>query len=135
MQRLFKKFLVLAIALNVKCLAQQRSQPIPGYMSPVNELLSAKQDLAGFDWKKFQDSSIAYRQKLHARGNALSLTTSGNEPATISKNNFSNISPAFYSQHIGFFCKKELEVEKRVKVPLRLRLGSLDYVNKMDGKR
>jgi hypothetical protein len=56
-----------------------------------------------------------------------------------SPQNFSRslqIIPAdYYTQHFGFFCKKELAVEKFTKVPIRFRLGSLQQCNYYEGKK
>ena len=45
------------------------------------------------------------------------------------------ISADFSTCKYGFFCKKELIIEKAIKFPLRIRLGSLQQCDYYEGKR
>ena len=42
--------------------------------------------------------------------------------------------PNFYSLHLSFFCRKDLQVENAIKVPLHFRLGSVAYCDALEGK-
>lgn len=44
------------------------------------------------------------------------------------------ISKRYFDDQLGFFCKKELQFEKITSIRLRFRLGSVEYVNWMEGK-
>lgn len=44
------------------------------------------------------------------------------------------LQPDYHITTLGFMCKKELQFEKATKIPLRFRLGSLQYCNMLEGK-
>jgi len=40
----------------------------------------------------------------------------------------------FYNQHLSFFCKKELQLQKLTSLPIFIRAGSKEYVDYLEGK-
>lgn len=44
------------------------------------------------------------------------------------------VPPNYYSSHLGFFCKQEIKRDKKSIIPIRFRLGSMDYCDKLEGK-
>lgn len=43
------------------------------------------------------------------------------------------VPPNYYTMQTGFFCNKERAFEKRTKVALKIRLGSLSYTEQLEG--
>jgi hypothetical protein len=44
------------------------------------------------------------------------------------------VSPTFYCNNLAYFCKKEIKFEKATKILFRFRLGSVQYVDYLEGK-
>lgn len=68
-------------------------------------------------------STAAGAQRLNAPKDSMGFSKS---LMTVPKN--------YYTQHLGFFCKKEGQLQKLTNVNLFLRLGSKEYVDYLEQK-
>lgn len=41
---------------------------------------------------------------------------------------------AYQYNELGFFCKVEVQLEKHTRIPIKIRLGEVQYVERMEGK-
>ena len=44
------------------------------------------------------------------------------------------ITPNYYTDRLGYFCKQEIKFEKSTRLPLRFRLGSIADCDRLEGK-
>ncbi len=44
------------------------------------------------------------------------------------------LQPNNYTRHLPFFCREEWKFEQKTKLPLKFRLGSVPYVDRLEGK-
>ncbi len=139
-QRLCGFLVVFLLMFNGKIFGQGKSNP--GYFERPKTI----QQIVGRNNKEF--INWAHRNSpLYVRYGALKISTFSytwpqrSLPFAIKitdavsgyKNSF-HFSPKVYNQSLGFFCLQEKRFEKYTRVPLRFRLGSLDYVNWMEQK-
>lgn len=48
--------------------------------------------------------------------------------------NITDMPKAYSYQDLGFFCKLEVQMEKKARFPVKVRLGEVQYVERMEGK-
>ena len=125
-QRIFFSIVVLVFLFNGEILGQEKNvEKIP--------LINAK--------------LLDYRQSTHYINPTRNVETPGLNfksptgyplknilsPSTVFTIN-NPLSKDYYSNNLSFFCRKELQIEKATSVPLRFRLGSLEYTDYLERK-
>jgi len=45
------------------------------------------------------------------------------------------VSPSFYATRLPFFCRQELRIEHATGIPVKFRLGSVQYVDYLERKK
>jgi hypothetical protein len=46
-----------------------------------------------------------------------------------------NLPGNFYAKQLPFFCSKELQVQKTIGMPVKFRLSTVEYCDKLEGKK
>ncbi len=92
----------------------------------------------------FAKGQHVFTAKPYALNSVINDTThqtisTGRPFSNLTVNPFNNspiktVPPTFYYNSIGFFCQKELQIEKALRFPVKLRLGSVAYTDEMEGK-
>jgi hypothetical protein len=125
-QRAYQFLVVLLLILSKDTFAQQE-MPRIGQISPHRFVLVKKKSTL---------ESQSFGSRLFYLNFTLNVL---DQPEVFNKLNIQPtlieiIPPRFLTSHLSFFCNKEFHFEKATSIPLRLRLGSLEYVNKLEGK-
>ncbi|HEX8677855.1 MAG TPA: hypothetical protein VF700_11575 [Segetibacter sp.] len=67
-------------------------------------------------------------------GNPVIPSKSGADVNCFLNSSVNAVPSSFYFNSLGFFCQKELQMEKVIRVPIKFRLGSVAHTDQMEGK-
>ena len=125
-QRVFSFVVVLILFFNVEIFSQEK----PGCM----KLLLNYNTQANFEFRYecLPDCQLKESIAIFKNFKCDSVVITIYKPLFVMSKSI--LTPSFYFNNLGFFCKKELQLEKITSVPFRFRLGSLAYVNYLEQK-
>jgi hypothetical protein len=126
-QRIFFYVVVLIFLFNGEILAQEKN------VEKFPEFLYKTRITAGFRVTDIQSRFIINKAPMHP-GTALKLISLAPPVFSFNSNFSAPVARNFYAQHLSFFCRTELQIEKATSIPLRFRLGSLQYTDYLEQK-
>ncbi len=94
------------------------------HLKPVNEGLKFYK-LSILKPAKKQNLALVNTQN-EKTANTFRLLKTNTSPQVIPAN--------YYTSNFGFFCKKELQLEKLTSIPFKFRLGSVQQCDRLEGK-
>lgn len=83
----------------------------------------------------FVEELVLAQKKDYFKENSSGILQTATAIVLPSKPLLKSIPENFYLQNIGVICKKEWKFEKATKIPLKVRVGSLQQCNWMEGKK
>lgn len=146
MERNLKFLVVLLLSLSGEIFAQNRDSSYPKGTSPIPApvIIKADEIKLPIDYKALENFSFEKMLRLEWAGADSIKKPLSPQPfrglsdsiliTTAPFKLFNAATPSSYISHLGFFCKKELQLDKITPMPVRFRLGSMDYVNYMEQK-
>lgn len=122
-----KKSIILFIAIFFTQIAFSQSTSITGKTIPELREIIAPSPLSYFPTTTISNALAMNTLKLPPQ----QLTTFFKE---VSYNNAPSMPKAWAYEHLAFFCKLEVIMEKKARFPIKMRLGEVQYVEQMEGK-